>query len=89
MGHQGGRRGERGSPMGMAYRHTTPEMQARVLAVIQERLAIALAVVLPNIPQRDEASMAKLVGIRGKGRLTWGFGRVELRGFEPLASCMP
>jgi len=54
MGHQGGRRGERDSPMGMAYRHTTPEMQARVVAVIEARLAIVMGVVLqlsPRTPQ--------------------------------------
>jgi hypothetical protein len=50
MGHQAGRRGERGSPMGMAYRHTTSEMQARVVAVIEARLAVALRVLSSNHP---------------------------------------
>jgi integrase len=54
MGHQGGRRGERDSPMGMAYRHTTPEMQARVVAVIEARLAIAVRVVLQLSPKRSQ-----------------------------------
>jgi len=54
MGHQGGRRGERDSPMGMAYRHTTPEMQAHVVAVIEARLAIAVRVVLQLSPKRSQ-----------------------------------
>jgi integrase len=44
MGHQAGRRGEReGSMIGTRYRHMTEAMQARVVAVIAERLAVALA----------------------------------------------
>ena len=44
MGHQAGRRGEReGSMIGTRYRHMTEAMQARVAAVIAERLAVALA----------------------------------------------
>ena len=54
MGHQAGRRGERGSPMGTAYRHTTSEMQARVVAVIEARLAIALRVLSSNHPPNRE-----------------------------------
>jgi integrase len=43
MGHQAGRRGEReGSMIGTRYRHMTEAMQARVVAVIAERLAVAL-----------------------------------------------
>ena len=43
MGHQAGRRGEReGSMIGTRYRRMTEAMQARV-AVIAERLAVALA----------------------------------------------
>jgi hypothetical protein len=39
MGHQAGRRGEReGSMIGTRYRHMTEAMQARVVAVIAERL---------------------------------------------------
>jgi integrase len=57
MGHQAGRRGERGSPIGMAYRHTTSEMQARVIAVIEERLAVALrGVVLQPSPNRERTA---------------------------------
>ena len=45
MGHQAsGRPGQqRGSAMGAHYRHTTPEMAARVVAAIEERLVIVLA----------------------------------------------
>jgi integrase len=45
MGHAGGRRGVgEGSAIGRAYRHTTPEMRARVVAVLEARLAITLEV---------------------------------------------
>jgi integrase len=49
MGHQSGhssRRSQRdsGSRIGTRYRHTTPEMAARVVAAIEERLAIVLRV---------------------------------------------
>jgi integrase len=43
MGHAGGRRGATdGSVIGVRYRHTTPEMEARAVAAIEERLAVAL-----------------------------------------------
>jgi integrase len=49
MGHAGGRRGGgeqdgRGSVIGLRYRWTTPEMEARVVAAIEQRLAFSLAV---------------------------------------------
>jgi integrase len=46
MGHQAtGRSGQqRGSPMGAHYRHTTPEMAARVTAAVQQRLTVVLQV---------------------------------------------
>jgi integrase len=49
MGHAGGRRGggapaAGGSLIGTRYRWTTPDMQARVMAAIEQRLAISLAV---------------------------------------------
>jgi integrase len=44
MGHAGGHRdGREGSAIGLRYRHTTPEMEARVVAAIEQRLAISLA----------------------------------------------
>jgi integrase len=47
MGHAGGRRGGaeqdgRGSVIGLRYRWTTPEMEERVMAAIELRLAVAL-----------------------------------------------
>jgi integrase len=45
MGHQAsGRSGRhRGSTIGAHYRHTTPEMAARVVAAVEERLVVVLA----------------------------------------------
>jgi integrase len=45
MGHEATRRGAQhlGSAMGAHYRHTTPEMAARVAATIQARLAVVVA----------------------------------------------
>ena len=45
MGHEAtGRSGQRGSAMGAHYRHTTPEMAARVVEAIQQRLTVVLGV---------------------------------------------
>ena len=46
MGHEASGRGgqQRGSAMGAHYRHTTPEMAARVVDAIQQRLTIVLQV---------------------------------------------
>jgi hypothetical protein len=46
MGHQRSRHGEfeGGSRIGARYRHTTPEMAARVVQAIQTRLTVALQV---------------------------------------------
>jgi hypothetical protein len=56
MGHSAGPRHE-GSPMGKVYRHTTPEMLARVVTSVEERLAVALDVpqVCPNDPRAGRA----------------------------------
>jgi integrase len=43
MGHEGRRAGRDGSAIGTRYRHTTPDMQARVIEVIEVKLDIALA----------------------------------------------
>jgi integrase len=44
MGHAGGHRGAAdGSAIGVRYRHTTPEMEARAVAAIEQRLVVALA----------------------------------------------
>jgi len=45
MGHQASSRGRLGgSAIGAHYRHTTPEMAARVVEAIQQRLTVVLAV---------------------------------------------
>jgi hypothetical protein len=44
MGHASGRRVEQGSRIGRVYRETTPEMLARVVAAIEQRLAVVLVV---------------------------------------------
>lgn len=60
MGHQAGRRGEReGSMSGTRYRHMTEAMQARMVVVIAERLAVALAAmpqVCPKPGSGEEAA---------------------------------
>jgi integrase len=46
MGHAGGRGGgqpREGSAIGLRYRHTTPEMESRVVAAIEQRLAVSFA----------------------------------------------
>jgi hypothetical protein len=49
MGHAGGRGGggdqeRRGSLIGLRYRWTTPEMEARVVAAIEQWLVLALKI---------------------------------------------
>ena len=45
MGHEATGRGQhRGSTMGAHYRHTTPEMAARAVDAIQQRLTVVLQV---------------------------------------------
>jgi integrase len=44
MGHAGNRGSRDGSAIGLRYRHTTPEMEARVVAAIEQRLATSLSV---------------------------------------------
>jgi integrase len=52
MGHHAGRgRDLGGAAIGLRYRHMTAEMQARVLAVIDRCLAVALAAHAPTVPQ--------------------------------------
>jgi integrase len=46
MGHEATSRAgqQRGSAMGAHYRHTTPEMAARIAAAIEQRLTVVLRV---------------------------------------------
>jgi hypothetical protein len=58
MGHEaGGRTGQqRGRAMGARYRHTTPEMAARITAAVQQRLTVVLRVAeqtIENHPNRS------------------------------------
>jgi hypothetical protein len=58
MGHAGGRRGAAdGSVIGVRYRHTTPEMEARAVAAIEQRLLAALAMAERDAgdPRRSKA----------------------------------
>jgi hypothetical protein len=55
MGHAGGRRSERGSTIGRAYRHTTAEMRATVVSALQERLTVVLQIAEEaSCEQRDD-----------------------------------
>jgi integrase len=58
MGHEPtGRSGQqRGSAMGAHYRHTTPEMAARAVAAIQQRLAVVLQVAEQECEHRLDRS---------------------------------
>ena len=72
MGHQAARSGggeARGSAIGAVYRHLTPEMRARVLAAVDECLAVALkALAAPMRPQRDDAGSAGDEGMAAQSR---------------------
>jgi integrase len=48
MGHASGQRGRDGSATGPRYRWTTPEMEARAVAAIEQRLTVALAIAESN-----------------------------------------
>jgi hypothetical protein len=52
MGHAGGRRVEQGSRIGRVYRETTSEMLARVIAAIEQRLAVVLTVAAEQAAQQ-------------------------------------
>jgi integrase len=57
MGHAGGRHGggeleRRGSLIGSRYRWTTPEMQAPVVAAVEQRLAISLSIAPGSLGHR-------------------------------------
>jgi hypothetical protein len=55
MGHRAGRSGaEHGSAVGASYRHTTPEIEARIRAAVQERLRLVLQGVPRLCPNEGE-----------------------------------
>jgi integrase len=95
MGHQRSR-GEQdgGSRVGVRYRHTTPEMAARVIHGLDLRLTLALQVaeaITPaeagrSDPGRDLLANLLANGPRGRG---WeAFCLVGVTGFEPVASAV-
>jgi integrase len=52
MGHAGGHTPEQGSRIGRAYRETTAEMRGRVVAALEQRLSIVLAVAVEQAAQQ-------------------------------------
>jgi integrase len=56
MGHRAGSRAGQGSTIGRRYRHTTPEMRARVISAIETRLAITLQIAEKVAPERPRSS---------------------------------
>jgi hypothetical protein len=54
MGHAGSHGGGEGSAIGLRYRHTTTEMEARIVAAIEQRLATSLAVAAQVTDSRDD-----------------------------------
>ena len=62
MGHQASSRGGhlRGSAIGAHYRHTTPEMAARVVEAIQQRLTVVLGVAERAIESHTDRSTLRV-----------------------------
>jgi hypothetical protein len=58
MGHQASSRGGHlgGSAIGAHYRHTTPDMAARVVAAIQQRLTVVVGVAELAVESRPDRS---------------------------------
>ena len=73
MGHAGGRRsGGEGSAIGRAYRHTSPEMRARVVTALEPRLAVMLQVA--RSVRGEQAADASI------GAARWREWRTEVAG---------
>jgi hypothetical protein len=61
MGHQASSRGGHlGSAIGAHYRHTTPEMAARVVEAIQQRLMVVLGVAEQAVERHPNRSTLSL-----------------------------
>jgi integrase len=62
MGHRASSRGGhlRGSTIGAHYRHTTPEMAARVVDAIQQRLTVVLAVAELAVERHPDRSTLRV-----------------------------
>jgi hypothetical protein len=72
MGHAAGRRGggahpREGSLIGTRYRWTTPEMEARVVAAIEQRLAASFAVA-----DLGRSGQAEMTEDAANPQLFWG-----------------
>jgi integrase len=60
MGHEASGRGQhQGSAMGAHYRHTTPEMAARVAAAVQQRLSIVLQVAEQSLENQSTSQQSE------------------------------
>jgi hypothetical protein len=92
---------QRGSAMGAHYRHTIPEMAARIATAIEQRLRLVLEVAEQALrPTRtaqhreccsghEPRFLANLWQMALRAGVEVALCLVELRGFEPLTSCMP
>ena len=61
MGHQANSRGQlRGSAIGAHYRHTTPEMAARVVDATQQRLTVVLQVAERSLEKHPNRSVLRV-----------------------------
>jgi len=61
MGHQASSRSNLGgSAIGAHYRHTTPEMAARVVEAIQQRLTVVLGVAELGVERHPNRSTLRL-----------------------------
>jgi hypothetical protein len=103
MGHEASSRGgqQRGSAMGAHYRHTTPEMAARIATAVEQRLRVVLEVAeqtLESHPNRSTqrvfwrtrtAFSGESLAMALRAGVRDVLCLVELRGFEPLTPCMP
>jgi hypothetical protein len=87
--------------MGAHYRHTTPEMAARIATAIEQRLTVVLEVAVQALEAHQAAQHSECSSDHGPRFLAnlWQMALragvevalclVELRGFEPLTPCMP
>jgi hypothetical protein len=61
IGHEASARGQqRGSTMGAHYRHTTPEMAARPVDAIEQRLTVVLQVAQQTIEKHPNRSTLRV-----------------------------
>jgi integrase len=87
MGHRASRGGDRGSAVGTRYRHTTTEMQVRVVAAIQDRLAVATSIAAGLLPA-DSPSGGEDETAAHDRAAELGVRVVGVAGFEPATSAV-